>query len=346
MQNLTNRQKLILKAVTETYNETGLPVSSEEISKLPYLEFSSATIRFDMADLEAMGLLEKPHTSGGRIPTNLGYEYYLDNLITKDIDLKRFYPIVDNIIKENKHRKEHAIKTVISWLSNLTNTTIVNTAPASTLIIAKIDLIHLSEQTALLVIVTEDSRVQSETVNMPALMAYYDIDKVIKKFNDLLVGKTVDMAIRLFKSDEIIKKINILINYQEMLTDLFLDAFQKFITESNYLEGIPNLITNQAIDKVELINAFTERIRNEDFLKLITNDQGLAVRLHNSIDFLPHGNCSVISIPYQINENDNGALAIIGPKRMDYKKIIPLIQYIAAQLSELFINNENDDKED
>lgn len=343
MLNLSSRQKLILKAVTETYNETGIPVSSEEICKLPYLNFSSATIRFDMADLENMGLLEKPHTSGGRIPTNLGYEYYLDNLITKDIDMKRFYPIIDKIILENKHRKEHAIKTVIAWLSNLTNTAILNTAPTSALIIAKIDLIHLSENTALLVIVTENSQVQSETVNMPALMAYYDIDKVVKKLNDLLVGKTIETAIQLFKSEEVVKKLNILINYQDMIMNLFLDAFQKFINETNYLEGIPNLLANKTFDKVELIRTFTEKIKNEEFLKLITSDQGLAVRIDDSIDFLPKGNCSVISIPYQINDQDNGALAIIGPKRMDYKRIIPLIQYIAAQLSELFIKNDKED---
>ena len=103
---LTNRQKLILKAIVESYIEDGLPVGSRTITGLPYLDYSSATIRFDMQMLEELGYLDKTHTSSGRIPSERGLRYYLDNLLTRDRRVVKLFPLVDDIFQKHRYSKK------------------------------------------------------------------------------------------------------------------------------------------------------------------------------------------------------------------------------------------------
>ena len=96
---LSNRQKLILKAIVEEYVESNEPVGSKVLTEKPYLDFSSATIRYDMQDLEENGYLEKTHTSSGRVPSQKGYRYYVDNLVTRDDEIATIYPLIDELFE-------------------------------------------------------------------------------------------------------------------------------------------------------------------------------------------------------------------------------------------------------
>ena len=118
---LSNRQKLILKAIIEEYVSTGEPVGSKVLTEKPYLDFSSATIRADMAYLEMIGLLEKTHTSSGRIPSVSGYKYYVEFLVTRDYDVVNHFPLIDRIFNDESLNKEQMIKKSIDLLSDLTN---------------------------------------------------------------------------------------------------------------------------------------------------------------------------------------------------------------------------------
>ena len=107
---LSNRQKLILKAIIEEYVSSGEPVGSKVLTEKPYLEFSSATIRADMAYLEMLGLLEKTHTSSGRIPSAQGYKYYVEHLVTRDYEVVNHFPLIDRIFNDNSLNKEQMIR--------------------------------------------------------------------------------------------------------------------------------------------------------------------------------------------------------------------------------------------
>ena len=125
---LTNRQKLILKAIIEIYVETGEPVGSKLLTDWPYLGYSSATIRYDMQVLEESGYLEKTHTSSGRVPSRLGYRYYLDNLVTRDSNVNTVFPMIDSLF-ERETSKDVIVKRAIDLLSELTNYTSVILGP-------------------------------------------------------------------------------------------------------------------------------------------------------------------------------------------------------------------------
>ena len=117
---LSDRQKLILKAIIEDYVTSNEPVGSKALTEKPYLDFSSATIRYDMQDLEEKGYLEKTHTSSGRIPSQTGYRYYVDHLIIRDEQVLEYFKYLDEILDNKKLAKEDALKKLADFLSELT----------------------------------------------------------------------------------------------------------------------------------------------------------------------------------------------------------------------------------
>lgn len=117
---LSDRQKLILKAIIEEYVDSNEPVGSKVLTEKPYLDFSSATIRYDMQDLEEKGYLEKTHTSSGRVPSELGYKYYVENLCTRDDDIVSLYPVIDELFDNKYYTREDACQRAVELLSKMT----------------------------------------------------------------------------------------------------------------------------------------------------------------------------------------------------------------------------------
>ena len=184
---LTDRQKLILKAIVEEYVETAEPVGSKVLTEKPYLGFSSATIRFEMAKLEELGYLEKTHTSSGRIPSELGYRYYCSNLVTRDYDVQDTFPLIDEIFEKKEFERDEAIKEALNLLSNLTNYTSVALGPdVNNTLVKKLDFVPLNERQAVILIVTEHGNVQNQIVTIPKEMNLEELRKIVVMLDDCL----------------------------------------------------------------------------------------------------------------------------------------------------------------
>ena len=165
---LTNRQKLILKAIVEEYVNTANPVASFDLMAKPYLNFSSATLRAEMATLEQLGLIEKPHTSSGRVPTSMGYKYYVDNLVTRDSEVVSDFPLIDQIFQQHDLMKEEAIKEAMNLLSKLTNyTSMALGADYRNELVKKMDFIPVSDKEAVILIVTNLGHVSNQMIKIP-----------------------------------------------------------------------------------------------------------------------------------------------------------------------------------
>mgnify|MGYP003295604828 CR=1 FL=1 len=185
---LSNRQKLILKAIIEEYVSTGEPVGSKILTEKPYLDFSSATIRADMAYLEMLGLLEKTHTSSGRIPSVNGYKYYVEHLVTRDYDVVNHFPLIDKIFNDESLNKDQMIKKAIDLLSDLTNyMTLASESNYEHIKIAKLDLVQISDLEALLLIITSTAKVETRQIRIPK-MGFNEFKKVIDAFDKALIG--------------------------------------------------------------------------------------------------------------------------------------------------------------
>jgi heat-inducible transcriptional repressor len=334
---ISSRQKLILKAIIEAYVKDAQPVGSKLLTQMPYLNFSSATLRYDMAQLEELGYLEKTHTSSGRVPSEKGYRYYVEHLVTRDNDVIESFPLIDEIFIKHKLGREQAIEEAIHLLSELTNYTALAVGPSGQLnMIKKIDFIPLAESEAVILIVTDQGHVQHQTIQIPDEMSSDQLKEVIKTLDDLLRNRSIDEASQILQQAFAKKEIESFIEYQTQLVNSFIHAFSKFAQDNFYLSGVTNVFDQPEFHNAKHIKSFVDMLDRRELVKLIGSPEGLDIRFGSDLSLFPMDNCTVISVPYHINETEHGTIAVVGPTRMEYSKVIPLLEYIASNLGKLY----------
>lgn len=334
---LTSRQKLILKEIVEYYVEYASPVGSKILTKMPYLDYSSATIRYDMARLEELGLLEKTHTSSGRIPSEEGYKYYVNHLITRDSNVIDDFPLVDEVLKKHSYSRKVAVEEAINLLSNLTKYTALAVGPKNFDIkINKIDFIPLSEEEAVVLIVTNRGHVQHQNIRVPEGMLISEIREVVKTLDDLLKGKYLEEAQIILTNKFAKDQLTAYVDYQHQIYKSFLHAFSKFAEDNYYLSGITNVFDQPEFSDVTNIKNFVDMLDRREIVRFIGGSDSLNVTFGSEIELKLMENFTIISIPYSINKDEKGTIAVVGPTRMEYSKVIPLLEYIASNLGKLY----------
>lgn len=334
---LTSRQKLILKAIVEYYVEHAQPVGSKILTQRPYLDYSSATLRYDMARLEELGFLEKTHTSSGRIPSEKGYRYYVNHLVTRDSEVVEDFPLVDEIIERHSYSRRVAVEEAINLLSNLTKYTALAIGPSNGEVkISKIDLIPISTSEAVILIVTDHGHVQHQNITIPSNVKLSDIVEIVKTLDEVLKNRYIDEAMELFKSKFAKDQISSYVDYQQHLYNTFIHAFSKFAEDKYYLSGVTNVFDQPEFSDVNNIKNFVDMLEKRELFKLIGGKDSLNVMFTSDIELKLSDNFTVISIPYRISENEKGTIAVVGPTRMEYSKVIPLLEYIASNLGKLY----------
>ncbi|MDL2292228.1 heat-inducible transcriptional repressor HrcA [Acholeplasma sp. OttesenSCG-928-E16] len=334
---ISSRQKLILKAIIELYSKDGIPVGSKQLTSLPYLDFSSATLRYDMAELENLGFLEKTHTSSGRIPSKMGYQFYVENLVTRDSEVLESFPLIDEILSRKTNRFEDATTEAIKLLSELTNYATVAIGPSGkTDIIKKIDFIPMDETRAVVLIVTDKGNVMHNNINVEKGSNIAEISKVVKTISDLFQGRTVGEAKRILELEYSRKEVANLMQYQEKIIESFIDAFARFTRDNFYLSGVSNVLDQPEFHNVSAVRKLVDMFDRRDLLNVVLDDSDLSIKFGNDMRLMPYEDYTVISIPYKINDDDSGTIAVVGPRRMEYKKVIPLLEYIATHLGKLY----------
>ena len=334
---LSNRQKLVLKAIIEEYVSSGEPVGSKVLTEKPYLDFSSATLRNDMAYLEEIGLLEKTHTSSGRVPSELGYRYYVEHLVTRDYDVVNQFPLIDKIFNDQSLNKGEMIKKAIDLLSSLTNyMTVASENRFDNTRIAKLDLVQISEYEALLLIVTNQAKVETKQIRIPQ-MGFKEFKKVIDAFDKALKNSLVREVKFILKSEGVNEIISQYIDYQEEILTTFEKAFNEFNQTNTYRSGIDTIFEIPEFRDVDRIRDIMQAVNDQKIHSILTAPTtGLSVRIGQENTIRTMTNCTVISVPYQIGDEDAGTIAVIGPTRMEYRRVIPLLEYIANNMSILF----------
>ena len=334
---LSNRQKLILKAIIEEYVSSGEPVGSKVLTAKPYLEFSSATIRADMAYLEMLGLLEKTHTSSGRIPSVNGYKYYVEHLVTRDYEVVNDFPLIDKIFSDETLNKEQMIKKAIDLLSDLTNyMTLASENNYEHIRIAKLDLVQISDFDALLLIITSTAKVETRQIKIPK-MGFAEFKKVIDAFDKALHNCYVSEIKYILKSENVANIISQYIDYQDEILRTFEVAFSSLNQTKTFHSGIDTIFEIPEFRDVDKIKEIITAVNNESINSLIaTPTRGLSVRIGHENNISVMNDCSIVSVPYQIGDDEAGMIAVIGPTRMEYSRVIPLLEYIAKNMSKLF----------
>ncbi len=332
---LKERQKLVLKLIIEIFVKTAEPVGSRNLSK--HLSFSPATIRNEMADLEDMGYLEKTHSSSGRVPSEKGYHYYVETLMVEEPETEVDMTLIDSLFEQNMARDE-TIERAINLLSQLTNYTSIALGPsAQNSRVKKIELIPLYGDVSVLLVVTNLGYVESKNITLPSGTDTEELTGIIRILNDILYDVPISQVSNKLRYDINHEKIKELLAYNRQIIDAFLDAFTRFTQSKFYLSGQSNMLYQPEFKDLDRVRELMNFFEKNDILKLVEHESnnGLTVRIGQENEIKAMKDCSVVMVPYQVNEGETGTIAVVGPTRMEYRKVIPLLQYLAKHLSKL-----------
>lgn len=325
---LNGRQSELLKLIVEDYVKTARPVSSTSLCEV--MNCSSATVRNEMSFLEESGLIEKTHISSGRVPSEKGYRYYVDNIMKpKEItgeDMLKLQTIFHN----NQLMLADYITKSVEIVSEMTSlTAIVLGSSSKENKVSKIEVIPLNEKSLVAIIITDKGHVEHKNINLTENVEVADIKKTVDLINKMIVGTPIDeVGTKLeYEVKPIIEKY---IKQHEVLYNAFYTAFTDF-TNSNYtMTGRQNILMQPEFDDTEKIRDIISKFEDKDMVNSIKEDEnGINIYIGSENEF--DKDVTIIKTKYNIN-GEEGTIALIGPKRMEYDRVISLLDYIMKNI--------------
>ncbi len=332
---LTNRQLLILQLTVDDYIQSAKPVGSRQLSKKTEAPYSPATIRNDMADLEEMGFLEKTHSSSGRVPSEKGYRFYVDHLLTERKLGREDNRQLNSIFGQQVMETEELIRKSATILSDLTNYTSILLGPDSSMqTVKRFSIVPLDHETAVAIIVMDSGQVENRVFQVPQGFTASDIEKMVNILNERLVGTPlIHLQKKLLEETKVILEHHI--DQAGELYTSFKDAIAITPEERLYFGGKLNMMNQPEFNDVEKMKTFFDLIEKGISTTTIFEDMnpGVAVKIGSENNHNAMGDYSVITATYAVDEVTNGSIAIIGPKRMDYGRVITLLNLLSSDLS-------------
>lgn len=328
---LSIRQTEIFKLIVEEYIQTARPIGSNQLSNL--LLCSSATIRNEMVILEEFGLLMKPHTSAGRIPSELGYRYYVDNIMVEvDLDadaLKELEPVLSN-----KHLKiTDTIDKSLEIIAKLTNcTSIILGDSISSNKLQKVEVVPILKNQLLGIFITDKGHIEHHRIDADGV-SNEEIKKTVELINKFLEGTYVcDILVKL--ENEIKPIIANYVEQHNAIYHAFYNAFMDFNVKENKMKyvGKSNIINQPEFNDIDKIRGLISKLEESNIVRKISekgNGINIYIGKENDID----EDVTVIKTRYDV-AGKNGTIAIIGPKRMEYNRIVKMLDYIKENLKD------------
>lgn len=331
---LTDRQLLILKTVVQLYEKHGEPVGSKSLMDRDKLDYSSATIRNDMLALEKIGLLEKMHTSSGRIPSEQGYRYYVDLLLgqaelglmdsNKSLQMMIFrslnnpFQSLDDIIDSSAK--------ILSYLTKYTSFVLGPGSESNRLLSFRMAPIGNRQMVA--IIVTDNGEVENLVFNLPTYIDYSDMLKMIAIVEEELVGHSLEEVYRRLNND-IPKLIQRFASNAQDIFDQLIAVFQQTNNHRLHMSGEMNVIDYLGSGDLQHFKAIHQLLDNNHSLMKLLQDNtgdGITIRIGEELDAEALADFSLITAGYEVKDHGSGLLAVLGPRNMAYQKNIELIR--------------------
>lgn len=326
---MSSRQTELLKIIVEGYIKTAKPVSSKSL--IDDLNYSSATIRNEMSYLEELGLLEKTHTSSGRVPSDKGYRYYVDNILEPSKITEEDMEKLEIIFHNKSLVLTDAITKSMEIISELTNyTSVVLGSSSGSNRINKVEVVPLSDTSLIALVITDKGHVENRNVIIDQLVSMEEIRQTVDLINKLIKGTPIDeVSAKLeYEVKPVIAKY---IEQHEALYNAFYNAFSDFSNMSNVRVSKTSYFLNQPeFNSVDKIRDIVSKFEDKDIVKSIKEeDSGINIYIGSENTF--DKDVSVIKTKYNV-DGVEGTIALIGPKRMEYDRVITLLNYIKENI--------------
>ncbi len=337
---MDSRKQKILEAVVLDYIETAEPVGSRTISKKYDLGVSSATIRNEMADLEEMGLIEQPHTSSGRIPSDAGYRYYVDYLMSQSDIQEEARQLIRQAIRDKRQQVGDVLQTAMQQLADITNcTTVAIVEGRQNAALELLQLLLVEPGKALMVIITEDEKIENRFLEIPETMTKEDLELVSMMLNQNLRGLKVDDWQR-----SILENIFQKLTRQRQVVDRALEMLSSILNIEKkdpqiYMGGGLNMLSQPEFKDVDRVKSLLQSLEQEEVVtQLMENDgeSGITVKIGAETGLDVAKDCSVIVANYKLDGETVGKVGLIGPTRMDYATAVAMLDAMAKTLEETY----------
>ena len=325
---LNERQTKLLKIIVEDYIKTARPIGSKAICD--ELKCSSATVRNEMGDLEDLGLLEKMHTSSGRVPSEKGYRYYVDNImepkkLTGEEMLK-----LQTIFRNNSLVLSDAIEKSMEIISELTSyTTIVLGNQSDDNLVSKVEVVPITDTHLIALVVTDKGHVEHRDVNMSNKVDMAEIKQTVEIINKLIVGTPISQVSSKLEY-EVKPVINECIKEHDILYNAFYNAFNDFTKSVLKVIGTSNILMQPEFNNADRIREIISKFDDQTIVnKIKEDDSGVNIYIGSENDF--DDDVTIIKTKYSVN-GEEGTIALIGPKRMEYERVVTLLEYIKKNI--------------
>ncbi len=337
---LDERKRKILKAIVSNYLETGEPVGSRTISKDTDLNLSSATIRNEMADLEELGYIVQPHTSAGRIPTDTGYRFYVDCVMEeKDNESEE----MKEALLDRVDRMEVLLKQVAKVLAYNTNYATMVTAPQYKNTKVKfVQLSQVDETQLLAVIVVDGNVIKNQMVNIEEIISNEDLLKLNILINSFLQGASLqDINIEMIQTMK--AQAGEYANILESIFQGIVEAIHEAEELEIYTSGTTNILKYPELGDITKTSHLLEAIEDKQILNELIDgtfskneNNDIQVYIGDETTVSDMKDYSIVTTTYELEEGAKGTIGIIGPKRMDYKKVVKTLKSLTDELDNIF----------
>lgn len=337
---LTDRKRKILQIIIEDYIETAEPVGSRTIARKHDLGLSPATIRNEMSDLELLGYLEQPHTSAGRVPSAAAYRLYVDSLkpgTLTDNDMA----LIDGWFRERIRNMDDIFKSTAKILSRMTQSVSVIVAnKKSAARFQYIKFLPLNETQVILCIVTDDGAMDNGLITVPAGMAPAELDYLAGRVSKLLEGRPIAEI-----DADVLQNVYYEVSHDEVMLHSLQRTLRAIAAKNSeqkvFLGGTKQLLNQpefQNMDRVKDLLGILEEEKVVKDLVSANNQSGLKVTIGAENKFTGIKDCSMVQATYRLNGEIVGTMAVLGPTRMEYRKVIAVMNYLHHYLETLLKN--------
>ena len=326
---ITERQVSLLKIIVEEYIKTARPVGSKAICEK--LKCSSATIRNEMSALEDLGLLEKTHTSSGRIPSDNGYRYYVDNImVPKELNGDDMLKL-QAIFKNNSLMLNDVVLRSMEIISELTNyTAIVLGSSSKENLLSKMEVVPLANNKFLAIVITDKGHVEHRNMEMAENISLDEIRKTVELINKLIVGTPIDEICAKLEF-EIKPIIGTYIKQHDAIYNAFYNALNDFKEEASVkVSGASNILMQPEFSNADKIREIVSKFEGKNLVSSIKEEESgvnIYIGSENTLD----DDVAIIKTKYSVN-GEEGTIALIGPKRMEYGRVTALLNYIKENI--------------
>ncbi|MEN2765935.1 heat-inducible transcriptional repressor HrcA [Ornithinibacillus xuwenensis] len=343
---LTDRQLLILQVIIDEFIESAHPVGSRAISKKDQISYSAATIRNVMADLEELGFIEKTHSSSGRVPSEKGYRYYVDHVIAPTVENSNLN-IMKNLIQDEFIEFEKLVQKSAEVLSELTSYTSIILGPeVFETRLKQLQIVTLSTHTAVAILVTDSGHVEHRSFSIPAEISPSDLEKMVNILNERLKGVSLARLAEVLSS-EVLSLMKMYVQDFERSYSYLKSAFFSEHPVKLYIGGKTNLLMQPEFNDINKVRSFYRMMENEDeVLNLLKSpEHGIKVTIGNENELDAIKDFSLITASYQLGDNQMGKIALLGPTRMEYRKVITLLTALSNEMTDaLYLWYKNNGK--